>query len=160
MTAAIDPLNKYNRKPPLVSVQPTDADKAYAAGFFDGEGTVMLAKGGNGYRLFVAVGQKDIRPLQFLKERFSGTIHSVRQPSKDRIYHWQIGQYRAELFLRAIYPYLIHKKEQVKVALDYRDFLNSRPTTRKGLSYLEIDRTYRDAIVAIRAKIKAESQCV
>ena len=110
---------------------------AYAAGLVDGDGCIVI-KGGKArkgyFGLFVLVTLVEplnnvggIPPaLQFLQDTFGGVIG---KPSKAMTKHgirrrpcrqWYVGWQTAELMLTAILPYLIEKKEQAEVALEYR----------------------------------------
>lgn len=101
---------------------------AYAAGFFDGEGAVMIWRrprsGKLQHHLYVSIGQVDARPLLWLQERFRGTI-VVRPPAVGSKYNlsfqWTLQAKRAGEFLRDIRPYLVLKCERVDLALAFQD---------------------------------------
>lgn len=107
----------------------TEVDKAYAAGLFDGEGSVQIPfpKNTNGVRyhkLQVSVANTDPRPLLWLKERFGGDVsHLLRIPktgTKPGL-RWACGNRIAAAFLEAVRPYLIIKAEQTDIALAFRE---------------------------------------
>lgn len=134
------------------AIAPTALDCAYIAGFFDGEGWVGLVnRKSRGYALLVTIGQRDPRPLLFIRERFGGTIPRVQQRGK-YCFHWRCGNAIAEVFLRAIQPFLIHKREQVDLALAYRQTVNAR----KHGDFHAADEEYRKAILAVREKLKED----
>ena len=94
-----------------------ELDKAYAAGFFDGEGCVRIAapRGNRGYTVIVSVGQKDVAPLLFLRKIWGGQIaHRMKTDSSE----WTISSALAGEFLSAIAPYLKCKKEVSRLALE------------------------------------------
>jgi len=99
---------------------------AYAAGFFDGEGCVQIVKWYSKknhrhyHRLDVNIGQKDMRPLIWLKSNFNGRIQQNPKPTGQPFAFWILTDKNAEEFLKLIRPYLILKGEQVDVALAYR----------------------------------------
>jgi len=93
-----------------------DTDKAYAAGFFDGEGHIEY----NGpYNLQVSVAQLDRTPLDWLVTLFGGYVrHSQGNKRYNGIYNWHTNTREAARFLDAVLPYLIVKKEHAQEALD------------------------------------------
>ena len=72
-------------------VEPTDSDRAYAAGFIDGEGciTVRVSPGTRNHKTWnpsmfasLTVSQVDPRPLQWFQQRWGGSVR--RLPSRNR----------------------------------------------------------------------------
>lgn len=105
----------------------------YAAGFFDGEGTVYIRKARNGkywhYRLEVAVGNTNREVLEAHKETFGGAVYEInikRVIAKgwSRQYKWQMNCSQAEVFLAAIAPHVIIKREYVELGLLFRKAAN------------------------------------
>jgi hypothetical protein len=104
---------------------------AWAAGFFDGEGCVMVEvskekRCKHGYRtsLHANVTQTSLPCLHLFLERFGGSIQSTenRTPNGRRwaVQHrWLVRNENAIEFLKAILPYLVVKKTQVETALSY-----------------------------------------
>jgi hypothetical protein len=104
---------------------------AWAAGFFDGEGCVMVEMSKekaclHGYRtsLHTTVTQTSLPCLQLFLERFGGSISTSenRTPNGRRwaVQHrWVARNETALEFLQAIEPYVVVKKEQVQAALKY-----------------------------------------
>jgi hypothetical protein len=93
----------------------------YAAGFFDGEGNISIASTGKKayeLNLRVIIGQKDFTPLLKFKEKWGGSVDYGRQ---SKVYFWRGGAKIAEKFLRDVLPFLIVKKAQAEIALDFRD---------------------------------------
>jgi hypothetical protein len=102
---------------------------AWAAGFFDGEGSINIVRvkhsknGTMSHVLSVEVSQVDPRPLQYLQEIWGGSIR-VRQPSTKKAqpsYLWYVRNITAEKFLSEIRPYLRVKGEQADIALAFRE---------------------------------------
>jgi len=99
---------------------------AYAAGLMDGEGCIQILRWYSKknkrhyHRLDVSIGQKDMRPLLWLKEHFGGRIQDNWTIKKKTFAHWKLTDKNAEIFLRLIRPYLILKGEQADVAFAYR----------------------------------------
>lgn len=104
---------------------------AWAAGFFDGEGSVIVELSKekaclHGYRtsLHANVTQTSLPCLQLFMEHFGGSIVTTenRTPNGRRWsvqYRWVVRNENALAFLQEIAPYVIVKKEQVTVALQY-----------------------------------------
>lgn len=100
----------------------------WAAGFFDGEGCVGVyvlppspVRKLHRVTLVVNAANTDRRPLELLK-RFGGT-HFVSwksgRPGQRIVYRWQIQGQQAYLFLLAVLPYLVVKKEQAELAIKF-----------------------------------------
>ena len=143
----------------------SDIDLAYSAGFFDGEGSISIApKRRKGcapeemaFGLTLQVSQLDPRPLKFLSDRFGGAVCVKSALGHTHLMHdWRITGARAERFLRAVLPYLIHKKEQAEVALKYRDQVSGRPRGRYGL----VDAEYAALIKRVRNRVKYDRMMV
>ena len=104
---------------------------AWAAGFFDGEGSVIVEMSKekaclHGFRtsLHANVTQTSLPCLQLFLERFGGGITTTenRTPSGRRWavqYRWTVRNEAALQFLQTIEPYTVVKKEQVQAALKY-----------------------------------------
>lgn len=104
---------------------------AWAAGFFDGEGCVMVEKSKelackHGFRtsLHVTVTQTSKPCLELFLARFGGSILTSenRTPNGRRWavqYRWVARNEEALAFLFAIKPYVVVKKSQVCAALAY-----------------------------------------
>lgn len=104
---------------------------AWAAGFFDGEGCVMVElskseKCAFGYRtsLHATVTQTSIECLKKFEENFGGSIktYEFTCPNSSRWavqYTWVVRNENAIKFLKAIHKYCVVKKEQIAVAIEY-----------------------------------------
>ena len=114
----------------------------YAAGFFDGEGCVCVAKmnkpdGRSGYTAFMTITNNQLAPLQAIQERFGGRINAK---GKDRL-GWvlQLTGHKSRLFAEAISPHLMCKGPQVELLLEFLDLGNGhnkeeRARLRKAIS--------------------------
>lgn len=103
---------------------PTFEQCAYAAGFFDGEGSVVI-RGPHGkyphrssYSISACIGNDDFRPMQFLQELWGGSLNPgpVRSNGKCNT-RWTLTAVLASRFLQDILPFLIVKREQAVLAL-------------------------------------------
>ncbi len=103
---------------------------AYTAGFFDGEGCVNIARylqrGRPYHTLAIIFTNTDFRVLQWLQERWGGHISKPTEPRNPRhrpTCHLRFSAGPARPLLLAMLPYLIIKKSQVEIALE---FINTR----------------------------------
>ena len=126
----------------------------YAAGFFDGEGSIAVCKAyGRVYRVQVSISQDVPDPLWAIKERWGGYI-SVRPPRANgkRAHYWKIDDRRAKQFLEDIFPFLLVKKASAALVLTFWDKPDDLRTRRHGrlpLSNEEFERR-----VAIREGLR------
>ena len=105
-------------------------DLGYAAGFIDGEGSIMIKRSkGNRpgrptpeYRVVVSCANTDKRPLEWLAYKFGGSIKPyVRQtPRHKDTFTWTITAKSAVAFIKLIKPYLIIKHNQAEVAIMFQ----------------------------------------
>lgn len=100
---------------------------AWAAGFFDGEGCITVQKK-DGVRLGLVaeISNTDPRPLYLLLDYFGGCIRGkwnepakALHPTWKPCWTWRVKGTRAQNFLRAIYPYLVVKKEQASLVMNF-----------------------------------------
>jgi len=139
-----------------------ETDIAWAAGFFDGEGTVDIAKRINYwvrksdntkqsyeyYVLRVRASQVDLEPLIKLQNWFGG---SINKRDKQGVASWEAQGPKAEIFLEGVLPYLTVKKIQASLALEYRKTLIKHKTRRwHTKETLEAVAHVRDLIVKDR----------
>jgi hypothetical protein len=104
---------------------------AYCAGLFDGEGCITISryrKVPSGYvwpQLQVQVTQ--LRPigLDFLIETFGGRRTPVKRRKVDRYWRWIQWSDGAVIFLEAVLPYLLEKREQALMAIKFQEHKNS-----------------------------------
>jgi hypothetical protein len=127
--------------------RPTGFECAYAAGFFDGEGSVSIEtrrlvkhSATLNWRLSVRVSQVDPAPLQQLRSIWGGSI-CFRQPGKRSVrpyYQWSISTARAEQFLKDIASFAIVKQREIGIALEFRALIGRATPGRKGLSPADV----------------------
>lgn len=104
---------------------PSDADKAYAAGFFDGEGCVFIQRRTDrrGHILWVFATQSYPGPLLWLQDRWGGSVRPRKQkgvPSSWKPCHeWYVFGSKALRFLRDVVPHLLVKAPQVWLAMEF-----------------------------------------
>ena len=91
---------------------------AWAAGFWEGEGAVTIAKSRN-YSLHVNVTNTRLKPLQLFQSIWGGSIREHGKPTDRwaRSYRWTVTNRRAASFLRGIRPYVVYRGEQLNTGL-------------------------------------------
>ena len=102
---------------------------SYLAGFFDGEGSIFLAKNkprGSSvnyiYHLVVSAGNKNYEVLKKLKDLFGGSIYKCSD-----VYKWGTTTRQAQLAAKTLKPYLIIKRKQAELAERIYEILDFSP---------------------------------
>lgn len=102
-------------------------DVAWAAGFFDGEGCVSMAKSARKgqplpyYRVELIVSNTVKSPLDRLSELFGGRVVVARKAKGNRqtVYQWKTsGTAHTARVLKELLPWLTVKRQQALVALE------------------------------------------
>jgi hypothetical protein len=101
-----------------------DSKWSYVSGLIDGEGSIQINKTKAGsYEIKVKLGNTDLRLMKWLISNFGGVYYteaSVRSSSHKVLYQWFVkGAKNKELFLLGVIPYLVLKREQAVIALEY-----------------------------------------
>lgn len=133
---AIRDLNQQTRSieqyPIPETIMLTPVDLAYCAAFFDGEGSVRVfarksrEKGGQGmplYGLQVSMGNTDYPMLLWLQTAFAGNLSPWQVASKKKqVWGWMLHGDAAQSYLKAIFPFVRIKQEQVRLAIEFQDY--------------------------------------
>ena len=138
---------------------PNTTTLAYLAGFFDGEGCITIGKftnkrtGNLEYGLTVETTQCNPEPLWTMKMLFGGYV-GIKQSTNTgykRLYRHQAGRRKARYFLESLLPYLIVKREEALVALEFCDLYDQK---RKFLTdeILEKREIYRNRLSLLKKK--------
>lgn len=115
---------------------PDAADCLYAAGFFDGEGSVVIVRHHDHrkryrYRLAIIVNNTVLLPLEWLCDRWGGKVYKFRPPGigfRSQSWQWQINtKDRQAAFLEDLRPYMKIKGPATDNALAFL-----RLTMRRG----------------------------
>ena len=103
----------------------SDTTLAYLAGFFDGEGSVTVARvrrsiGDASYYLAISITQTSLPVLQLYQMCFGPAIYSVKRPvGMAPTWVWRARQAKKGLFLSSLLPFVILKKSQFELALHF-----------------------------------------
>lgn len=124
-----------------------EVEKAYLAGFFDGEGTVAVyqsaAPSKHGPRpiwIFqVQIANTSLRSLERVVSLVGGTISRKSQgkPNWRQGYVWRICGNGAAEFMRAVRPYTVIKSVEIDEALRFRSLGKSRGHLQTPLELAE-----------------------
>ncbi len=100
--------------------------KEYIAGFLDGEGCIRIhiirkKNSKDQYALNVGFTQNNIGVLELIQNTYGGRIYKDKNAHK-----LELVCSKADILLRDIFPYLIVKKEEARIALEYRDELKGK----------------------------------
>lgn len=99
----------------------------WAAGFVDGEGCISISSNYGGRRsrslaLRLCVAQVDRRPVDILAALFTGSILShIPKPPRRKYYQWAITSRKALSALIELEPFLINKREQAQLAIEFQN---------------------------------------
>lgn len=112
----------------------------YAAGFFDGEGTVYAATRNNkpSPTIMVCVTNTQPAPINALRARWGGSIfrHVSKNPRWQTKYQWALASRMAKPFLQAIRPHLLIKGEVVDAAIEFRTLMETPHRDRVDYDHL------------------------
>ena len=112
----------------------------YLAGLFDGEGCISIACAKQGwknsrskspaYELKLHIRMTDPRPIKIFRDYFQQFLnggYSVRQeyehPNHKPTYCYGCSHSKAETIIKQLLPYLIVKKEQAELALEFQQYI-------------------------------------
>ncbi len=121
--------DSYRWGSPTVYSNDLVARAAYAAGIIDGEGYIGIVHTkphGDGklsyHRVSIQVSNRDVSMIDFLNRNFGGHVDYIEYPHHNSKcqsqYRWTTTGRNAVDFLQFIYPYLITKKEQARIAIE------------------------------------------
>jgi hypothetical protein len=146
-------------------------EKAYAAGFFDGEGCVQLymrpgtyrdpnAKN-NSFRANLSMSSVDPDQITWIKERWGGSLRifggkKVKDGHRP-LYNLQMTAMIAERFARDILPFVVTKREQLDLWLEAREMTYARGSHGRPKGGLPLEEVKRrkllvDQIAALKRK--------
>jgi len=111
----------------------------YIAGFLDGEGSIGIHRdrqrnkyGGFRYKLVVTLTNTNRKVLELIQNKIGGKIYELssnRKTTQKPRYVLQLRRKEAEETLKKLLPFLIVKKQQALLALEYRKLVKPRKET-------------------------------
>lgn len=143
-------------------------DHRYAAGLFDGEGYVRIAKWAKPnsvhvrYQVFAGIGMAHLPVIQALRETYGGSLnvnrHSARNPIHRDQFVWNAASQKACAFLRDVLPHLIVKRDEAELALEVQASIDQWKHKLGCHHALHAQRdevfAYRDALAVKIAELK------
>lgn len=108
-----------------------ERDFVYAAGLFDGEGSVSLVKHRTTrwHSPQVSVASTDHEICEWFQTRFGGSIvtKQPRMPNHSLSWDWRLTDRRALDFLQKIRPYLVIERKIRRIDLLLNDYIRCTP---------------------------------
>lgn len=133
--------SKSNRRSRRKSFCPTEQ---YLAGFFDGEGSVILAKTG---AIMLQMTSTTHEVLEKIQEEFGGSLCQFSYSLKGRMvpcWIWRVGGEAALELVKRIRPYCLVKGEEMDLLQQYRKLPRERRAEKRS--------EFQDKIKAVRQK--------
>lgn len=132
----------------------TETEKAWLAGFIDGEGTIYISSSKKGRELALRVRNTHLPSLDRIKQICKiGHIGphggGPGRLGKRKGYEWYATNMQALKVLENVYPYLVTKRAQAEVAIAFQRHKHyRRKTGEQKLPRYEVedDLKYREAI--------------
>jgi hypothetical protein len=116
-----------------------EATWAYVAGLLDGEGSIVVdvawSKTGSPYHMLrVSICSTSRVLIDWLVDTFGGSVSNDTRSSIKRgrrpCWAWRLSANRAKHFLEHVRPYVIEKKKQVALAIEFQHRKNGCRTSR------------------------------
>jgi len=96
-----------------------DFNASYFAGYLDGEGCITISSGGSAY---VCISNTYLPILKAIKKKYGGLLYRKNHPNPNarQQWRWQASGATAVSVVADVLPYLIEKREQAILLLEYR----------------------------------------
>jgi len=132
----------------------TEIEKSYLAGIVDGEGSIYIAK--NGVALTIANTNKTL--IDWIDKRTEGYYYVKKQPKEvdSTCYVYYITGKKLSYFLQQIRPYLIVKRKQADIALNYIKTIQSKGKVALPSHILKKRETLRNKLKKLNKRGKGE----
>lgn len=130
-----------------------ELDLAYIAGFFDGEGCVVINKyihtNGKEYsQMRVIISNTNLEVLTQIQARFGGAILSKNvSGNHKRGYELRLLSWSGANILKFMLPYLIVKSKQARVGIEFQN-------TMDGYCGNQYKTKLPDEVIEVRAKLR------
>jgi len=111
----------------------SEIDYARLAAYIDGEGCIRFQPSGYArrnkyYTVNVIIGQADRNLITWLYKIFGGSVYTGKGKYRP-MHYWKLGATALDYVLSRCLPYLLVKKEQAEVGLEYRATMTDRTIT-------------------------------
>jgi hypothetical protein len=116
-----EPVKRMHRD--VEEVTANKDDYQYLAGILDAEGTLSLYESKRSFDPKIQLPNTDMRVFDFLLEKFGGSVSSSKREHRE-LGNWVLPTRFLETTLLAILPYMVTKREQAILLLDW--FRNRR----------------------------------
>lgn len=132
----------------------TNYQRAYFAGFFDGEGSVgIYGVGTSSVSFKCSLCNNDPKPLRLIKKVYGWY---VRLRDRHRLgwqdnYEWTAHSISSANFLKDIFPYLLIKRQQALVYLNARKYVGVGGTGRGLKRSTRISAKYKQASAKLKS---------
>jgi len=112
----------------------------YLAGIIDGEGTIGIIKNDVSFYLVLEIGNTDKVLIGWLEDNFGGGVcldkRSNKNPKHKDLYLWRHTGKKALSLLEEVEEYLLLKKPQAKIGIEFSYKCPQGTRGRKKLPYL------------------------
>jgi len=97
------------------------------AGIIDGEGSINISRSThNSYSMSLIIQMASKETMTFIKENFTGHSYAISvKNSKSVFYRWQVSGPAAARLLERVLPYLLEKKRQALLAMEYQSHIGT-----------------------------------
>lgn len=124
-------------------------DKAWLAGFFDGEGCVCITRSSRTkcYRLIMSITQKDKPVLKKVQKMWGGSLRKTTKRNMD--IYWTLDwclKREAKTVLQDILPHAKLKHKQIQIALRFIDKMPGQGSGRQPKQWMENARNRMKAL--------------
>lgn len=139
------------RRSSVLSIPTDERVLAYAAALIDGEGCIRIkASKDHCYTLGVIIANTSDGMMAWLLEYFGGLVtpRRIRQRMK-QVFVWEVSGKQAATLLLAVFPFLVVKRAQAVVGLQFYCTLFARHQRGRSLA---------PAVIGARAELKQQMQ--
>lgn len=125
----------------------------YAAGYFDGEGsiTISYARQKRFYRIVVQIGTTDSRIVKLFHKRWGGSINTwnPRKPNRKLVWNYRVTGHKANNLVTDLLPHLVIKRKAALILIQFHNTVrgqgsynqyNRMPSKIRQLRHKLIDR--------------------
>jgi hypothetical protein len=96
----------------------------YFAGFFDGEGYILMARRTTGtHRLRIGISCTHLPILEHYERNFGGAVYKTNVGTNKQMHRWLLSRISDCLqFLQQVQPFLIEKREQTDLGIQWLEY--------------------------------------